>query len=481
MSRTYPSLVLRGSKLARSGYFSPLFAAILGSFTFAYWFPGQLPRDSASQYAESLSGHITDWHSPIMGRLWALLEPLAGGPWSLFALNTTLYWLGLAAIAEALRRSGRATLAVLTLLGGASPLFMFFNRQIITDVGLASAFIAAFGVTFWFRYQGRSLPAAAWIFITSALVYGTLVRTNGAFAVPPLIFYACGLRPRIASPKWLCLCVGMSIALIPLTIAANRSVLGAANSGAVQRLQIYDIVGIAYRTGDYNEIRAAAGGVPTQLSHCYSPVLWDTLMHLQCDNLWYRLPPPGTPARAEIGRLWIRAIIDHPIAYALHRFEHFNIETFFMVPPAPQCVSAPELHDCGPAQTEAQRTLKSVPLTYADYLLKNPVVWPITWLALAIALAVFSRDDESELATAAGALLASALIYGAAYAAIGIAMNVRYFYWTILSTQTAAIMLLFHPFESKNLRTFLYVLGPVVVIVVIGYVFRFGAIDLFVR
>jgi hypothetical protein len=177
----------------------------------------------------------------------------------------------------------------------------------------------------------------------------------------------------------------------------------------------------------------------------------------------------------------MRAIIDHPIAYALHRLEHFNLETFFMVPPAPQCVSAPELHDCGPAQTGAQRTLKSVPLTYADYLLKNPVVWPITWLALAIGLAVFSRDDESELATAAGALLASALIYGAAYAAIGIAMNVRYFYWAILSTQTAAIMLLVPAFQTKKRRTFLCVFGPVLVIVLIGYVFRLGAIDLFVR
>jgi len=274
------------AKLLRPEYFVPTLAAALAVLNLYCWFPGALNGDSAGQYQQAVSGHLNDWQPPIMASMWILMRPIANGAWPLFVLNTALFWLGCGLIAKALVEVGHARLAYVTLFGASSPLFLFFNRQIITDVGLASALLAAFGITFFFRVQRRPLPKPVWPPLVAILVYGTLVRTNAVFAVPPLVLYACGVRPSTTkSLRWMLACFLLSVAVIPISILTKRSILGAADSGGMQRLQIYDIVGVGFRSGDHREINEAAGFVPRPLSRCYTPVLWDTLLYSQCGNL----------------------------------------------------------------------------------------------------------------------------------------------------------------------------------------------------
>lgn len=98
-----------------------------------------------------------------------------------------------------------------------------------------------------------------------------------------------------------------------------------------------------------------------------------------------------------------------------------------------------------------------------------------------MSMALSFRRDEGRVAEAAQALLLSALIYGFAYLLIGIAMNARYFYWTYVATQAAAIMLACERVFVKKQRVSYFLAAPLLIVVVVGYAFRLGNVSIFVQ
>src|SRR4051812_24964818 len=78
--------------------------SMLWFFNVAICWPGALLDDSVRQYQEALSGRYTDWHPPVMAWLWAHLRPFGEGPGPIFTLHLAMYWTGIGAIADAMRR-----------------------------------------------------------------------------------------------------------------------------------------------------------------------------------------------------------------------------------------------------------------------------------------------------------------------------------------------------------------------------------------
>src|SRR5208283_5618239 len=133
-------------------------AVLLFAINFATHFPGQMGGDSVVQYREAVSGQFSDWHPPIMAFLWSMLRHVAPGPQAMLAFHLIFHWLGFALIADGLLRTGRWKAGWLMLATGASPIFIYWNGTITKDVGMASTFIAGFGLIFWYRIQGRQPP-----------------------------------------------------------------------------------------------------------------------------------------------------------------------------------------------------------------------------------------------------------------------------------------------------------------------------------
>jgi hypothetical protein len=158
MKRNAMSLAILKSSEEKRSISIAVAALLLFAINFAIAYPGELNGDSAMQYREAVTGQFTDWHPPIMAYVWSLLRHVSDGPQTMLAFQLILHWLGFALVADGLARAGRSKAGWLMLATGASPLCIYYNHTILKDIGLASTFIAGFGVIFWYRIQGHRPP-----------------------------------------------------------------------------------------------------------------------------------------------------------------------------------------------------------------------------------------------------------------------------------------------------------------------------------
>jgi hypothetical protein len=79
------------------------------------FYPGVMTYDARFVYEYIAQGILEDWQSPLMVLLWALIDPIAPGPGSMFLLMATIYWLAFGLLAFKLARRS-VGLAVVLLL-----------------------------------------------------------------------------------------------------------------------------------------------------------------------------------------------------------------------------------------------------------------------------------------------------------------------------------------------------------------------------
>ena len=373
----------------------------------ALYYPGKLSPDSTSQLAEAISGHFTDWHPPVMAALWRCLLHVAPGPAPLLVVQVALYWTGVWAFWDAVagQRNWRS---LLPLLAAAHPLLLVSLGAIGKDVSLATSLTAASGILFRQRALARPLSVGSAVLVGVLFAYAALVRWNGALAVAPLLLF--WVRPAAvrAAPVLLGSAV-LALALVPVSGLVNHSLLRASPTHPEVSLQLFDTAGIAHFSGDRSLLDLSDG--------CYTPFFWDPLNSPRCGRLFERWTA-GTPTRT-----WINAIAAHPFSYARHRLDHFNSSTYFLVPPAQRCRSAPEYFDCNQPQAT---------LIAGDFVKKNPLYWPCVWLVAGAWLLLRGRAGP-----AVRALAWSGMIYGLAYLVVGVATDWRYYLWTVFAIAMA--------------------------------------------
>lgn len=408
-------------------------AALLALLNLTLRWPGELNPDSTGQLRQAIAGEWSDWHPPIMAVIWRWLLHFGSGAAPMLVLQVTLHWLGLGVLALVLLRRGCPRAALLMLAGGLTPMALKYTGVIQKDSVLASFLIGGFGLACLDNARAR----AAGVLVGSL---GILARANGVFAAPALFFLA--LRRKWALPTTMLYATAFALCLIPVSQWINHGILGAERTGVERSLQLYDLAGIAYYSGDTSVLPVP---IPN-LARCYLPLYWDPLASARCGSPFHLL-------KAGIGKEWLSGIAKHPIAYLRHRLAHYNRTIFLLVPPAQQCADAPEAHDCPQS-------------LWSDAIKKNGLLWPAAWLALGTVMLL------SGLADIPRALCLSALFYGFGYLAVGVATDFRYFYWTQLAIQTA---LIFHV-ATAGFAQWRIALGAVLIVWLLGYGWRLAAV-----
>jgi hypothetical protein len=137
---------------------------------------------------------------------------------------------------------------------------------------------------------------------------------------------------------------------------------------------------------------------------------------------------------------WAKTILEHPVAYAVHRLKHFNSSLLFAVPLKHNRL-APEFRNDDPAfpprEVTSDREIK------LDILRKNPFVWPVVWLVWAAVVLIYATRQPATPAMALSqVLVVSALGYSGAYLIIGVATDLRYHYWTMIAIMSASLIIL---------------------------------------
>ena len=394
-----------------------LSSLILALLTIALRWPGSLIGDSVVQLAEIRSGHLTDWHPPLMTVVWRAMGTNAQ---AMLVLQNLLYWLGFGLLADRLLQDGRRNWAGLMLVVGLSPLSLNYLGTIQKDTLLTSLFVLATGLTACFGARAG---------IVSAFI-GVLTRANAVFAFGP---YAARTRSR-----WRTILLSLILAaiLVPVSSVINHRILGAASSHVEKSLQLFDLAGIERYSGQHV--------LGPEFSRCYSSFYWDSL-ELGC-NAFTRTPQ-------NITSRWLNAIADEPVAYARHRLSNFNHNIYFLVPPLQECALVPQFH----------QNCRGSPSLLMDAISRNALFWPVTWLVLGLILLSLPLDPLAET------LVLSALLYGFAYLIVGVASGFRYFYWTELAVQVALVW----QAATVGLPQWGRLLFPIMLLWMIGYLYRY--------
>lgn len=414
----------------------------LGLLSFLALMPGVMSSDSADQLGEARTGDVSDWHSPLLVQMWRLLLPLGDAGTTMLALQHALFWAGASLLAASLTRTGRRLQAWAVLAVCLLPHFVFFNRYILKDTAHYSAMFLCAALLFAAVSSPpervlRNLMLA--VFACAVLVP---IRINGAFAVAGLTVVL--LLPRIKVTLWRVWLGVMVVSLLLVMFSRwiNTEVLRARSSDVIQSLQIHDLMGIQYHSRDAS-VWGPYALSNEEVDNCYTAYHWDIMGPTGvCAGMRQRIgasngrqfPPEAVNQR---GALWLKAISAHPVAYARHRLRQFNSATYFVVP-AFHVRFSKSIRDGRKEGTE--------PITPADvrldYVKKNFLLWPATWLAggLGALLLLWPRMRETASAHFGVALLASGLAYGLAYLVIGVATDVRYFLWTQLSIALALVV-----------------------------------------
>lgn len=436
-------------------------------------YPGTMNNDSLSQYGQAVSGRYSDWHPPVMAWLWSWLRLIADGPGPLLLLHLALYWLGFGLLADGLRRAGHLGLALIMALAGAFPPFLYINAIVTKDVGLVASWLVAIGLLFWFRVQQRRIPVVCALVIAALLAYGTLVRSNAVFAIGPLLLYAIGPFSWLRSTRLIAAAVVVAVLAVPVTMQANRWLFNPSPMHPEQSLFLFDLMGIAVHKAQPGLLEPSVSLSASELQACYTPYWWDSLSSWgPCSANVHRTEGELVTAPEGLTQQWAHTILQHPVAYVVHRLKHFNSSLLFVVP-LKHIRLTPEFRTDNPAHAPPEViTEQDIRL---DLLRKNPLIWPVTWVAWGIGvLAFISRQNPVPTVQLAKVLIVSALGYSCAYLLIGVATDMRYHYWSLVAIFSASVLVL--PMLMQGLRSrsalLLGAIGLTTVVISIGVAAR---------
>ena len=393
--------------------------------------------DSGHQYTQALHGQFEDWHSPLMGWIWRCLIPLMSGPGPMLVLQLGIYGAALGFLAHRSWRHGDGHQAAWLAATGLFPPVLLMMATIIKDSLMAAVLLAAFAFLVHFRDSGSRLSRFAGI----ALVFiASCLRFNAFLAGLPLLLLA---MPAgwLKHPGRTALVSACATVLLLLAMPAANRLLQAKRSGVELSLIIFDLGGITAHGGGNAFPPMAVKNPVAANRNCYFAERWDSYSWWVDSNCPIQF---ATVHSAFVGQsinpeiFWIKAILTHPLAYAAHRLEHWNIASQFLTRKTTDrwITSASDPNDWNfhvdpnPANRMVTAAVWAVNAT--------PFGWPCWWMAFSFALVALGRrlSHSSQMLALAG----SALLYELGNSVFSVATELRYHCWSMLAALIAAVM-----------------------------------------
>src|SRR5215813_887061 len=295
------------------------------ALTVAAFYPGYMTNDATYVYQFMREWRFGDWQSPLMSMLWWVVDPIAPGPGSMFLLVTTLYWLGIAAVALTVARVSAAFGLIMPVLALFPPAFMLLV-MIWRDVLFAGVWLLAAAIVYASAARGAAWRRTIALLALVLVGFGILLRPTAIVAAPFLAAYA--IWPHRFDWKRAAILFVPALALgYALIHVVYYVILDVKREHPLHSVFVFDLGGITHFTGE-NQFPVSWTPDETALltSRCYQPDRWDRYWTMEpCRFVMSRLERPddiifGTPRLTEA---WKDAVTTEPVAYLRHRLTFF--------------------------------------------------------------------------------------------------------------------------------------------------------------
>src|SRR5262245_19267542 len=404
------------------------------ALTWRGFYPGLMSPDSSGQFMQARRFVFSDGHPVVMALVWAGTHRIVRGPVGIFLLLQAMYWGGFLLLSLTFARRSRLGYAIALALPFL-PFVINFSGTLWKDVLVFDCFLVAFAIVLLYASRGRRIPIPVRVAVLAVVLVGSLARYNSVLAAIPLVYFLLAPNPAVAESRgaWRSLAAATAIVLA-LSIGAGAALnawLKPEKTYLTARLYLFDLIGMSHG-GEVNFVPSHWSDTESRdiFTTCYEPKSFD-FTWLRCDWLLQRLQADGL--WPQLARPWLQAIVTHPGPYLAHRMAY--IGTLFLKGHLPfNAVQEREAIEYGFRETEVFRFFKRRIPEVADELPLTMFFTQGFWLVAAPVLFLLHirYRGKHPAATYPGLIAsASAALYTAPLAVVGLAHDFRYVYWGI--------------------------------------------------
>jgi hypothetical protein len=406
-----------------------------------YW-PGLVSADGLEQLTQARTHVFTDWHPPLMSRVWSILDPVVPGPPGMLLLQNSMFWCGLALLVLAIGISTRLAWLPIAVIGLYPPIFSSLGT-IWKDVAMGAALVLACAL---FARADRRRSAAALLCGAVSLLYADSLRYNAAAAVLPIAVWGASLASRHVHVHGLALACFLFGGMTVIVLAEDQFLVNGPHLYPVQQIMFHDLTAISVRTGQIvlpPEVLPVGGPLTVENLRCvYSPDSAVKALGMTTDSTCGfrldRFTDPEQIAGLAVG--WSLAVWSHPVDYLAHRLDVFSSE--FTLGADRVCYPLQGRTDPNTLGVQSPETPLNAPALdlFSAFAYRTPLYAGWWYLALGgvlLAATFLLRGADVVPALAVGS---SGLLYGLTELATSTGCDFRFHWWTIVATLILAVL-----------------------------------------
>mgnify|MGYP007128757937 FL=1 len=414
---------------------SALVAVCMLALLVIVFYPGYMSPDSISHLEQATGvAHLTDWHPPVMTRLWGLLIGVTGHISSmlifqLVLLVAAMFMLSILVYRHTRNRAWALSVYIIILL----PNIVNIAGVIWKDVQMAFSLILAV-LLIWFiitskKSLGRIAMCGIVVLALLLILYAGMLRYNALFAVLPILFVLPSLlTKRLYAWSGLASVIIGLVVTIGVTIVINQP---SEKTHPITAVQLDDIVHVANLEGEHHSRWSMYKKIHDT---CRDKTKYIMNSYIICTTAAQREALKNE--HQGVFNDWLSTIIRHPIRYASYRLATFSI--FLFPQPERMYIFQPgiEQNQVGAAVKNEYAISGLAAYVKGGAQTNIPMIFQ-PWLYLAVLVFIYyksGRTREQVQRHFIRAVALSGLIYIVAYFPMAVAVDYRYIYWSVFAT-----------------------------------------------
>lgn len=413
---------------------SALVAAGMLTLLVIVFYPGYMSPDSISHLEQATGvSHLTDWHPPVMTRLWGVLIGVTSHISSMLIFQLALIVAAMFTLSIIVyrhtRNRARALSTYMILL---LPNIVNIAGVIWKDVQMAFGLTLAV-ILIWFVISSKkSLGRVAVYGIVGLalllILYAGMLRHNALFAVLPILFVLPSLLIK-RPPVW----SGLASVIIGLVVTIGATAVinqSSEKTHPITAVQLDDIVHVANfdreqhgRWSMYKKVHDTCRDKTKDIMNSY----------IICTTATQREALKNE--HQGVFNDWLLTIVRHPIKYALYRLATISI--FLFPQPERMYIFQPgiEQNQIGAAIKNEYAISGLAAYVKGGAQANIPLIFQ-PWLYLAVLVFIYyksGRIRKHMQRRFIRAVALSGLVYIMAYFPMAVAVDYRYIYWSVFA------------------------------------------------